>query len=52
MPIISGGGQEKGIRSGTLPTALCVGFGEAIRLIITEKNKNYKKIKKLKNIFI
>jgi cysteine desulfurase len=31
-PIFSGGGQEKGLRSGTLAPALCVGFGEALRL--------------------
>ncbi len=28
-PLLSGGGQEGGIRSGTLSPALCVGFGEA-----------------------
>ena len=28
-PLIHGGGQERGLRSGTLPTPLCVGFGEA-----------------------
>jgi len=28
-PIFSGGGQERGLRSGTLPHFLCVGFGEA-----------------------
>lgn len=31
-PILSGGGQERGLRSGTLPTALVVGIGEAARL--------------------
>jgi cysteine desulfurase len=31
-PIISGGGQERGLRSGTLPTALVVGIGEAARI--------------------
>lgn len=31
-PIISGGGQERGFRSGTLPTALCVGLGAAARV--------------------
>ncbi len=31
-PLISGGGQERGLRSGTLAPALCVGFGEAARL--------------------
>jgi cysteine desulfurase len=29
---ISGGGQEKGLRSGTLPVPLCVGFGEAAQI--------------------
>lgn len=28
-----GGGQESGMRSGTLPTALCVGFGKACSLL-------------------
>lgn len=31
-PILSGGGQERGLRSGTLPTALCVGLGAAARI--------------------
>lgn len=30
--MISGGGQERGLRSGTLAPALCVGFGEAARI--------------------
>ncbi|BBK31467.1 cysteine desulfurase [Stella humosa] len=29
QPLITGGGQERGLRSGTLPTPLCVGLGEA-----------------------
>ena len=29
MPLIDGGGQERGLRSGTLPTPLCVGLGRA-----------------------
>jgi len=31
-PLLHGGGQEGGFRSGTLSPALCVGFGEAARL--------------------
>lgn len=32
-PLIYGGGQQNGLRAGTLPVPLCVGFGEAIALI-------------------
>ncbi|WP_158743433.1 cysteine desulfurase family protein [Acidisphaera sp. L21] len=32
LPLFSGGGQERGLRSGTLPTPLIVGFGEACRI--------------------
>ncbi len=32
LPLLSGGGQERGLRSGTLPTPLLVGFGEACRI--------------------
>ena len=35
-PIFSGGGQERGLRSGTLPHSLCVGFGTACELARTE----------------
>lgn len=31
-PLMSGGGQERGLRSGTLAPALCVGMGEAARI--------------------
>ncbi|HEX8443983.1 MAG TPA: cysteine desulfurase family protein [Allosphingosinicella sp.] len=33
-PLLHGGGQEGGLRSGTLSPALCVGFGEAARLLL------------------
>ena len=31
-PLFSGGGQERGLRSGTLAPALCVGMGAAARV--------------------
>lgn len=34
--LINGGGQERGMRSGTLSTPLCVGLGEACALAQTE----------------
>ena len=52
MPLFSGGGQEKGVRSGTLPPALCVGFSYAIEFITNERKKNNKKIKSLKKNFL
>jgi len=35
-PLFSGGGQERGLRSGTLPHVLCVGLGAACELAQTE----------------
>jgi cysteine desulfurase len=35
-PLINGGGQERGLRSGTLAPALVAGFGEACRLMKSE----------------
>ena len=39
-PIISGGGQERGLRSGTLAPALCVGLGMAARLCKEEMQRD------------
>jgi cysteine desulfurase len=36
MPLFDGGGQERGLRSGTLPTPLCVGLGRAAALALAE----------------
>ncbi|KAL1921705.1 uncharacterized protein VTP21DRAFT_10347 [Calcarisporiella thermophila] len=46
-PIISGGGQERGLRSGTVPTPLAVGFGEACRLAKNEMEYDHKRISAL-----
>ncbi|MEN8236594.1 MAG: IscS subfamily cysteine desulfurase [Pseudomonadota bacterium] len=34
--LFNGGGQERGMRSGTIPTPLCVGFGEACAIAQNE----------------
>lgn len=46
-PIFSGGGQERGLRSGTLPTALCVGLGAAARVCQLEMDNDAAHIEKL-----
>tara|TARA_Y100001960_G_scaffold84662_1_gene90476 strand:- start:988 stop:2226 length:1239 start_codon:yes stop_codon:yes gene_type:complete len=47
-PLIHGGGQERGMRSGTLSTALIVGFGEAARLAKLEMHEEAKRLNELK----
>lgn len=39
-PMISGGGQERGLRGGTLPTALIVGFGTACELATENQHRD------------
>ena len=50
--MMSGGGQERGMRSGTLSPALCVGLGEACRICADEIDEESKRITKLKNILV
>jgi len=38
-PFVYGGGQQNGLRSGTLPTSLCVGLGHASTQVTGEKAK-------------
>jgi cysteine desulfurase len=40
-PLITGGGQERGLRSGTLAPHLIVGFGEACRLAAQDMDVRY-----------
>jgi cysteine desulfurase len=46
-PIQSGGGQERGLRSGTLPTSLVVGFGKACEVALEEMENDAAHAKKL-----
>lgn len=39
-PLQNGGGQERGLRSGTVPTPLTVGLGAACRIAIQEMEVN------------
>jgi cysteine desulfurase len=47
VPLIVGGGQERGFRSGTLPTPLCVGIGEAAEIAMKEMDAESKRLTKL-----
>uniref|UniRef100_A0A7S2Z8X2 cysteine desulfurase n=2 Tax=Rhodosorus marinus TaxID=101924 RepID=A0A7S2Z8X2_9RHOD len=40
-PVINGGGQERGLRSGTLPTPLVVGLGAACQIANEEMESDY-----------
>jgi cysteine desulfurase len=52
IPLFFGGGQERGIRSGTLPTPLCVGLGEACEIARLEMSEEHKRLTEFKNYFI
>ena len=47
-PLFDGGGQEKELRSGTLPTPLCVGLSEALNLSLKEKDQTNDQIIELR----
>ena len=49
-PILVGGGQESGMRAGTLPTPLIVGFGKAAEISNIEMEKETKNILKMRKI--
>lgn len=40
-PLIAGGGQESGLRSGTLSPALCAGFGAAAALALARMEQDF-----------
>lgn len=48
-PIAHGGGQERGLSPGTLPTALCVGFGLACEIAMREMAAERKRIAGLRD---
>ena len=51
-PQIHGGGHERGIRSGTLPTHQIVGMGEAARLISERRHNDEANIANLTTLFL
>ena len=51
-PLMSGGGQEMNLRSGTLSPALCVGLGEACRDISQNREKYTKHFEEIKSALL
>ena len=51
-PLMSGGGQEMNLRSGTLSPALCVGIGEACKDLIENREKYTKHFEEIKSALL
>jgi cysteine desulfurase len=49
LPLIDGGGQERGLRSGTLPTPLCVGLGRAAAIAAAEMAEEAARLRGLRD---
>ena len=51
-PLIYGGGQQCGLRSGTIPVPLCVGMGAAAKILCSEDaQENLGKLRQKRDIF-
>ena len=51
-PLFSGGGQERGFRSGTLPAPLCVGLGAACAIANQERDAEHGRLKAFRDRFL
>ena len=51
-PLMSGGGQEMGLRSGTQSPALCVGLGEACKDLTENRKKYVQHFKEIKSALL
>ena len=49
LPLIDGGGQERGLRSGTLPTPLCVALGRAAAIAAAEMSEETARLRGLRD---
>jgi len=48
-PLLHGGGHERGLRSGTLPVPLCVGFARALELCLDDQDAEAKRLAGLRD---
>ncbi len=51
IPMVTGGGQEFGLRSGTENAPLIAGFGEVVKIAAALRAKNAKQVEGIKNYF-
>ena len=49
VPLLHGGGHERGLRSGTLPVPLVVGFAEAARIVTERREEDATRLERLRN---
>ncbi|KAK3815103.1 MAG: putative cysteine desulfurase mitochondrial precursor [Benniella sp.] len=47
VPLMTGGGQERGLRSGTVAAPLAVGLGEACKIATEEMEYDHERVKRL-----
>lgn len=52
QPLFSGGGQERGLRSGTLPGFLLTGFGEACHIALHEHTRDAAHLAHVQSVFL
>ena len=45
LPLVSGGGQERGLRPGTLPVPMIVAMGEAARIVAEEGGRDAERLR-------
>ena len=50
-PVIYGGGQQNGLRSGTVPVPLCVGMAAAAEIVRAEGYDEHRRLAKLRDLF-
>lgn len=52
VPLIHGGGQEKGVRSGTSNVPSVLGMKKAVEIVMENMNDNYSKVNSVKKHFV
>ena len=52
QPQMHGGGHERGLRSGTLPTHQIAGMGEAARLVVARRERDAEHVRRLEGRFL